>query len=261
MAPTFELRGRRGGEIKDLRSWGKHGKPASAKDWKKGYSAMELARSWSGEHGPEALQELLDRVTGTAGFEPKNGVAEAHTRFDGFSGPRNHDLLLVGEAAGGKTVVSIEGKVNETFGETLSQYRDKARRKIAKKESTNMLDRMQGLTKAIGGWDAGADPKRMELRYQLFSAIAGTVAAAVDEEADQAVFLVQELHTKQLDEKKAKRNEKELRDFLFIVFGEVVTGDDPSWLVGPLKLAGGSERIPKTMPLYVGKLCTPPASS
>jgi Domain of unknown function (DUF6946) len=259
MAPAFDLSSRQGKEITDVRSWGRHAKPASAKHWKKDRSAMELARSWTDAHGPEAVRELLDRVTGTANFEAKRGIAEAQTHFDEFRGPRNHDLLIVGEAAGGTTVVSIEGKVDESFGQTLEEYRAAARRRIAKKQPTNALDRMQGLTKAIGGWDAGADPKRMQLRYQLFSAVAGAVAAAVDEEADQAVFLVHELQTKQLNEKKAKQNDEELRQFLYVVFGEVVTGDDPSWLIGPLKLAGGSERIPKTMPLYVGKLSTPPA--
>lgn len=259
MATAFDLSSRQGEEITDVRSWGRHAKPASAKHWKKGRSAMELARSWTDEHGPEALRELLDTVTGTANFEAKRGVAEAQTSFDQFRGPRNHDLLLIGEAAGGKTVVSIEGKVDEAFGQTLEEYRAAARRRIAKKQPTNALDRMQGLTQAIGGWDAGADPRRMELRFAHFTAVAGAVAAAVDEDADQAVLLIHELQTKQLDDKKSKRNDEELRNFLYVVFGEVAAGDDPSWLVGPLTLSGGSERIPATIPLYVGKLSTPPA--
>jgi hypothetical protein len=219
---------------------------------------MELARAWTGERGPETLRALLDTVTGTAGFEPELGVVEKRTDFDEFGGPRNHDLLLVGEAAGGKTVVSIEGKVDETFGQTIEQYRGAARRKIGRNQNTHMLDRLQGLTQAIGGWDAGADPRRLALRFQLFSAVAGTVAAAVDEGADQAVLCIHEFDTRQAKAAKQEQNEADLFDFLGVVFGERPRREG-SWIAGPLKLHGGSERIPRGIALYIAKLSTPPA--
>jgi hypothetical protein len=259
MGAPFELKSRSGKEIRDVRSWGTHAKPASKTHWKKGRSAMELARSWTSDHGPRALKVLLDQVTGTAGFETERGVAEAQTRFDGFRGPRNHNLLLVGEAAGGRTVVSIEGRVDEGFGQTLEQYRNAARRRIGRNEPTDALARLQGLTQAIAGWEAGAAPQRLKLRYQLFSAVAGTVAAAVDEEADQAVLVIHELNTKRMDQDKRKQNDDDLRNFLDVVFDER-PGSDESWIVGPLKLHGGSERIPRAIALYVVKLSTPPAS-
>jgi hypothetical protein len=258
MGAAFELKSRRDKEIHSVRDWGRHAKPASKTHWKKGRSAMELARAWTSEHGPKALRILLDQVTGTAGFEAKRGVAEAQTRFDGFGGPRNHDLLLVGEAAGGKTVVSIEGKVDETFGQTLGAYRNAARRRIARKQPTNALERLQGLTQAIAGWDAGAAPRRLELRYQLFTAVAAAVAAAADEEADQAVLCIHELNTKGMDDEKRKQNDEDLRKFVDVVFDER-PGRDESWIVGPLKLHGGSERIPRGIALYIVKLSTPPA--
>ncbi len=247
MSAPFELRNRSGKEIRSARSWGKRTKAG-------------LARSWTSDHGLEALRLLLDEVTGTAGFEVKRGVAGAHTSFDAFQGDHSHDLLLIGEAAGGTTVVSIEGRSDESFGQKLGEHRSAARRKIGKNEHTNALDRMQGLTNAIAGWEAGADPRRLELRWQLFSAVAGTTAAAVDAEADQAVLCIHELLNKRVNEDKRKRNENDLRDFVYAAFGKTVTGDDESWIVGPLKLHGGSERIPAAIPLYIAKLSTPPAS-
>jgi hypothetical protein len=258
MAPRFELKSRGGKEIRTVRGWGKHAKPASKTHWKKGRSAMELARAWTGDHGPEALKILLDQVTGTTGFEAKLGVAEAQTRFDDHRGPRNHDLLLIGEAAGGKTVVSIEGKVDESFGQPLGGYRSAARRRIGRNEPTKALERLQGLTQAIAGWEAGAAPQRLELRYQLFSAVAGAVAAAVDEEADQAVLCIHELKTKAIDEEKRKQNDADLRRFVAMTFDEIPIGDE-SWIVGPLNLHGGTDRIPQRIALYVAKLSTPPA--
>jgi hypothetical protein len=258
VATQLELASRDGKEITDVRSWGRHAKPAKKAQWKKGRSAMELARAWTGEHGPKALKILLDQVTGTMDLEIERGIAEAQTRFDDHRGPRNHDLLLIGEAAGGRTVVSIEGKVDESFGRTLGEYREAARRKIASKENTRALDRLQGLTQAIAGWEAGAAPRRLELRYQLFTGVAGAVAAAVDEEADQAVFCIHELNTKGMNEEKRERNHDDLRRFLDVVFDQR-PGSDESFIAGPLKLHGGSERIPKRIALYVVLLSTPPA--
>jgi hypothetical protein len=243
----FELRNRSGKEIRSPRGWGKRTKAG-------------LARSWTSDHGLEALRLLLDEATGTAGFEVKRGVAGVQTSFDAFRGPHSHDLLLIGQAGGGITVVGIEGKGDESFGQKLGEHRSAARRKIGRNDRTNALDRMQGLTNAIAGWEAGADPRRLELRYQLFSAVAGTVAAAVDAQADQAVLCIHELLTKRIDEDKRKRNDKDLRDFIHAAFGKIVTGDDESWIVGPLRLHGGSERIPAAVPLYIAKLSTPPAA-
>jgi hypothetical protein len=258
VAPRFELTSRDGKEITDVRSWGRHAKPASKSRWKKGASAMELARAWTDEHGPKALKLLLDQVTGTMRFEPKKAVAGARTSFDEFRGSWNHDLLLVGEAAGGTTAISIEGRVDESFGQTLGEYRNAARRKIARKQPTDALGRLQGLTQVIAGWEAGASPRRLELRYQLFTGVAGAVAAAVDEEADQAVFCIHELNTKGMNEEKRKRNHDDLRRFLDVVFDQR-PGSDESFIAGPLKLHGGSERIPKRIALYVVLLSTPPA--
>ena len=80
----------------------------------------------------------------------------------------------------------------------------------------------------------------------------------MDEEADQAVFCIHELNTKATDPEKRERNHKDLRDFLELVFDERA-GSDESFIVGPLKLHGGSERIPRGIALYVVLLSTPPA--
>jgi hypothetical protein len=255
MAPQFDLTSRDGKEITDLRSWGRQ---VPKKDWKE-RSAKDLARSWTGEHGPKALKLLLDQVTGTMDFDAKQGVVEAQTKFDEYrGGSHNHDLLITGEAAGGKTVVGVEGKVDEPFGQTLAQYRAAARKTLARNKSSNALHRLQGLTQAIAGWDAGAAPRRLELRYQLFTGVAGAVAAAVDEDARQAVFCIHELNTKAIDPKKREQNHKDLRDFLDVVFDER-PGRDESFISGPLKLHGGSEQIPRGIPLYIVLLSTPPA--
>ena len=260
MSPAFELTNRDGKPIGDLRAWKRLASPGERR-WKKGRSAQELARSWLSEHGPEALGNLLNHRPELASFAIRSGVAEARTTFDDFGGPRNHDLLLSGEAEGGQTVVAVEGKVDETFGPTLAGRRDEARRRIARKENTNLPERLRGLTMSIAGWEAGAAASRLELRYQLFTAVAGTLAAAVDAQAEQAVFCIHELITDGIDEKNRKRNEDDMKRFLDVVFGAYVKGDDdPSWIVGPFRAHGGSERVPSGIPFYIAKLSTPAAS-
>jgi hypothetical protein len=46
------------------------------------------------------------------------------TRLDDFRGEhRNHDLVAVGEAAGGRTLLAIEAKADESFGNhTVESY-------------------------------------------------------------------------------------------------------------------------------------------
>ena len=75
-----------------------------------------------------------------------------------------------------------------------------------------------------------------------------------------AVFCVHELLTKQSDPKKRKANDDDLRRFLDVVFdARPKAAEDGSWVVGPLKVHGATDRMPSSMPLYVAKLVTPPA--
>src|SRR4051812_5480946 len=96
------------------------------KDYAEGRSALSLAHAWS---GPVALAGVLSLQPSLRGFAIETGSVEAQTRFDTYSGPRNHDLLLVGAAPGGRTVVSIEAKADETFGQSIAQYRKAAEAK------------------------------------------------------------------------------------------------------------------------------------
>ena len=260
MPPPFDIRSRNDKEIKDLRGWGANAAPSPKSNWKKGHPSQELARYWLSEMGPGALSMVLDRHPGTTDFKPKRGVAGAQTKFDDFGGPRTHDLLLSGEARAGQTVVALDGKGDEGFGQTLGDYREAFTRKVAKRQNTKAPQRMRGLTVGLAGWEAGAGASRLNLRYALFTGVAGALAAAVDQEADQAVFCVHELVTKNSDEKKRKQNDDDLRRFLDVVFdARPKAADDGSWLVGPLRVHGSTDRMPSSMPLYIAKLCTPPA--
>ena len=118
MPPPLRISGRDRHPIQDLDDWAAFAAPARPEDWKPLYSAFEFARLWLADAGLAAVRSVLDLVPATSGFTPEQGIADAQTRFDQYGDPRNHDLLLIGSAGGGRTVVGIEGKVNERFGQT-----------------------------------------------------------------------------------------------------------------------------------------------
>ena len=253
MSATTKIEDRKGEEIGDLRAWKKAASPGEGR-WKKGRGPYELADSWLSGRGAGALRMALDGAEGTSGFQIEKGVADAQSRFDDFGGPLSHDLLLVGEAEGGRTIVAIQGKTGESFGQTLGEYKGAFTRKVARNENTNAPQRLRDLTLAVAGWEVADNASRLKLRFQLFSAVAGTLAAAVDEEADQAVLCIHELAHE--DDKEHERNEDDLRDFLHTVFDAHVATDADTWVVGPLHATPRSDRIPSTIPLYIAKIST-----
>jgi len=118
-------------QVRGCEDW--FGKIAS-KDYAEGRSALSLAQAWC---GPIALAGVLSLHPDLGAFNPARGVVEAQTQFDEFTGPRNHDLLLVGDAAGGRTVVSIEAKADEPSAQSIGTYRKDAEAKRSRGESTN----------------------------------------------------------------------------------------------------------------------------
>lgn len=228
----------------------------ATKDDVEGTSAPSLALAWLGSKQPVGLTSVTEALAGQAellDFAPERGVVEAQTRFDSYrGGPRNHDLLLVGQAVGGKTVVSIESKVNEAFGDTVGGYAKAAQGKVDKEENTNAPARLDGLLAAFAGGASPQDKAVAGLRYQLFSGVAGAVAAAVDEHAVQTVFLVQEFLTSKTDDERRKNNKQDLQAFLSAVFDAKVPDAD-AWCLGPLAHRG-SERLDVGIKLYIGKV-------
>jgi Mg2+/Co2+ transporter CorC len=76
-------------------------------------------------------------------------MPEYETNLDSFKGNgRNHDMIVVGETAGKRTLISIEAKVDETFGEIVSEYVTKSRMVTPR---TKVPDRVEQLSSAVFG--------------------------------------------------------------------------------------------------------------
>src|SRR4051794_23394062 len=245
MHPAMRITNRRGEVIGSVEEWGRLAAPASYKHWKPDRSAYELASAWSVGEGRAAIQRVLSRCPALAGVEPQAAIAEAQTRFDAFSVPRNHDLLI----RAGEVIVSVEAKADETFGETIGEYRAAANARRERGEGTKAPERLEGLLAALVPPGASAADS---LRYQLFSATAGALAEAHGARA--AVVVIHDFVTPATSPAKRKANSADLRAFLMELFG-AKPPRATEWCIGPFRVPG-SDRIPGDVDLYFAKVVT-----
>jgi len=250
------VRNRRGAPIRSVKEWRELAKPAARSHWKDGRSAKELAKAWVSGTGQRALRRLLDRREETAGLTIDTAVAEAQVAFDDYpGGKRNHDLLIQGRCSSGLIVIGLEAKADESFGQTIAAYDRHARALRAAGQTTNALERLIRLLDEVGAMSLERVPGFGDLRYQLFSGVAGTLAAAGTN--DLAVFVVHEFATELTTVARRAANKKALAEFVGDVTGAVAPDED-WWLLGPFHMP--SERWSQ-IPLFIGHLTTPGAGS
>ena len=194
----MQLTSRNGVAITSLADWSTLGKPAATEHWKPGRSAYELARDWTEDDAAHAVIDLLSARPEFAGVEIVDGVVEKRTQFDGDSrGPRNHDLLLRCRLPDGQCLtVGVEGKADEPFDLPLWRYREQA---LRRSPNTQALVRVDAMIRRWFGISLAADrgdPLLIGIGYQLFSALAGTLADAKLDGSGQAVVLIAEYITR-----------------------------------------------------------------
>jgi hypothetical protein len=246
-----KLANRKGLAIASLEDWASFGKPASGDHWKPGRSAYELARDWTEADAADAVVALLSLRPEFAEIELLDGVAEKRTQFDDDPhGPRNHDLLLRGRLPSGQSVtVAVEGKADEEFDVPLWRYREKG---LQRSKDTGSLRRIDALVHRWFRTSLTADraePALICLGYQLFSALAGTLADAKIHGSRQAVLLIMEYVTDLTDDAEHARNARMLDNFLIRLLGADMerTRTPVGWVMGPHPIRGdGTWSAPST---------------
>ena len=98
-------------------------------------------------------------------------------------------------------------------------------------------------------------PSFGDLRYQVFSGVAGTLAAANGD--DLAAFVVHEFATELTTKAKREADRRALAEFVGDVTGAVAPNED-WWLLRPFHVPG---RRWSKLPLFIGHLTTPGARS
>jgi len=247
------LRIHKGGhEIRSIDDWFQWAPPKmGARQWKDGRSAKELARSWFRKGyacPPEEIQLLLGAAfNGEITF--REAKPECVIELDDFPGEkRNCDLVLL-LGVGQRMVVNVEAKADEPFGDdTIGDYYDRTA-----DSRSNVPARIRQLSSALFGRVPDAAIRR--LRYQLLHAAAATLIEAAANKAELGLFLVHEFHSASLSSAKLRKNSTDWENFVH-VFPELATAQvDKNQILGPVSVPGGG-RVPRTVPLYLGKLVT-----
>jgi hypothetical protein len=146
--------------------------------WKKNFSAYELANSWIRASGiPETVRMVLDTC---AEYEAAD-LVEAFFERDvdlRTEGRRSQtDLLALVFAGDAYSVLAIEGKVDETFGPLVSEWRDGTSGK--EKRLSKLCDVL------------GLEPSQiLHLRYQLLHRSVSAIYEAQRYRCERAVMLI-----------------------------------------------------------------------
>jgi len=141
------------------------------KHWKEGRSAYSIADYVINHNGLEKIKTRIEEITGED-INFNKAIPEFEIKFDQYRPGRVHDLGIFGDNP--SIFVGVESKVDESFGQTISDgYLDALSKKIGGGR-TNKPARIEALLKKQF---RKPDRSLFSLRYQLLYAVAGTISA------------------------------------------------------------------------------------
>lgn len=166
------------------------------KNRRKGTSAPTLAEVWA---GPLEMFGALRHQPVLGGLQVDEVIVEGQSAVDQFSGPRNHDLIVRGQLPStDRVVVCVEAKAGESLGATVGEQSKAAGAAKSKNASSNAPARLDGLLKRFVPYPPD-EPRVQQLRYQLLTALAGTLSEAESYQARHAVLMIHEFLTDERD--------------------------------------------------------------
>lgn len=252
-----------GNMISSIEDWKRFAPPKREDQWVEGRSAFELARAWCGSgiiEMPKELREILESREETSGLEVDVIIPEHRIIFDANGGePRNADLAFVGSTANSTVAVTVEAKADEKFGNTVMETLSSSLERLMRNPHSRGVKRVEDLIRSLLAVRRKGQEEVGYLRYQLLTALAGTLAYATTQRASVAVMIVHEFVTKKTSPKKRKQNESDYYAFLERIGGEHITPDKISHLLGPFKIPG-VPLFENPVPLLVGKVISWPSN-
>lgn len=243
-------------EIQTDEDWLEEAGPKGGdRQWRDGRSAKELAKYWCNQDAgfPREIAAVLDRCQYLVGHQFDVAYPEFKAPFDEMGEGANIDLMAVGKIGPGACVMGIEAKADETFGRPVVDEFINAAQELAFEGSTNKISRLVALKEGLLRTQAGGLPRFGELRYQLFTAIAGILTSARESSAKVGIFLVQEFVTDKTKKEKILDNGRDLNLFVERISLGQWTGVESGNMVGPI-LVPGNARIPSDVSLFIGKV-------
>ncbi len=159
------------------------------KHWKSGYSARTLAYCWEAADGfpsevslpfTQSTEPLLENLI------PILAVPEFKVPLPGGVRSSQNDIFVLARSSSGPVCIMVEGKVDESFGPTLGEWRKEA--------SPGKKKRLSFLLRSLGLATVPSD----SIRYQLLHRAASAIIAGEQYRAAAAVLIVHsfsQLHT------------------------------------------------------------------
>ncbi|MBI4318079.1 MAG: hypothetical protein HY675_06290 [Chloroflexi bacterium] len=149
--------------------------------WQSGYSARALADCWEAADGfplevAQALRQTAD--PSLANLIPVLAVPEFKVPLPGGRRASQNDIFVLARSSAGPVSIMVEGKVNESFGLTLDEWRREA--SSGKEKRLRFLLRSLGLDVSPAGG----------VRYQLLHRAASAIVTGEQYRAVAAVLLV-----------------------------------------------------------------------
>lgn len=235
-------------QIESLNDWFDKCPPqGKEKHWKDGRSAKETAKHWVYTI-PQPFKDLL----GPLNLKYKLCGPEFVSKFDPYKGnSRNHDLLLLAKNENkDNVIISIESKVDESFGNTVAKQIIAADKKKLEKPKSKAVERIAELRIALFG---EINDNQLELRYQLLTAVAGTIAESKAQNSKTAYFVIQTFISDDIDPIKNSQNQKDINDFLNVLSKSSFDKMDNNTLLGPFRIQKSTEFLPNDIDLFLGK--------
>jgi hypothetical protein len=215
--------------------------------WKDGKSAKETAKHWVYTI-PQPFKDILKDEN----FKYKICSPEYITSFDPYTGgKRNHDLLIVAENKKKELIIiSIESKVDEEFDKTISQKIEEGNEILTKNTNSKLLNRIEELRKTLF---SEVNDNQLELRYQLLTAVAGTIAEAKKQNAKKCFLLIQTFKSDEINVTKYNKNQEDLNKFIKKFSKEKYSKILDKELIGPFNIYEDTKYLSKDIELWIGK--------
>lgn len=154
------------------------------KHWRTGYSAKALASAWEAANGLPPEVDALFKPFGKV--ELLLAIPEYDVALPGGDRPSQNDVFALVRTEDGLIVVMVEGKVSESFGPTLEEWRKEA--------SGGKEERLTHLKAKLG---LASDPPP-GTRYQLLHRAASVVIEAERFHARDAAMIVHSFSQEQV---------------------------------------------------------------
>ena len=172
--------------ISDIADWQKLVEKRQKNHWKPGKSAYKTAHSWFNSN-PDLPREIKALLGGTA--ELLTATPEHETPLPGKGSGSHSDVLAFVRMQGEHCAVTVEGKVDEEFDDTVEAW---LKRASSESSRNNRTKRLNGIYDELGL----TNPAAAQIRYQLLHRAAAAVIEAKRFNADCAAMIVQSFSPK-----------------------------------------------------------------